>query len=232
MKHKDATMRRKSLRLRHLGLLLVLAVTLSAWAGWLQTSENIDFKVKLIPQPNKDSCWAAAMAMLLSYRDKKPYDPESLAEDVGQSLNMSLEDAWKLLEDVRDRYGFKAIDVPSDTSLNFTPAEWAGWLHQYGPLWVVIVGAPHAVLIGGLQGDTEDPESCQVYILNPWDTRVEFDDDPVEFHPANKGYADWRPFTEFASDFGDIFGLAAKDDEGNDLTYKGNWRILYLPKKK
>lgn len=179
-------------------------------------TESIEYPVQLVPQPNKLACWAAAMAMLLSFRRNASYEPETLAGEVGGSLMTSY--GWDLLQAVRDRYGFTAIDVPSNTSLYFSPAQWATWLRDFGPLWVVIVGMPHAVVVSGLRGNTDDPARCEVKLLNPWDTRVTFDDDPTEFRPANQGYADWLPFQQFASDFGNM----AEADYGN-------WRVLHLP---
>ena len=179
-------------------------------------TEPIEYPVQLVPQPNKLACWAASMAMLLSFRRNASYEPETLAAEVGGSLMASY--GWELLDAVRDRYGFTAIEMPSDASLYFSAAQWAQWLRDCGPLWVVIVGMPHAVVISGLRGNTEDANACEVRLLNPWDTRVAFDDDQVEFHPANAGYADWLPFQQFASDFGNM----AEPDYGN-------WRVLHLP---
>lgn len=179
-------------------------------------TETIDYPVQLVPQPNKLACWAASMAMLLSFRRNASFSPETLANEVGGSLMTSY--GMDLLQAVRDRYGFTAIDVPSNTSLYFSPVQWAQWLRDFGPLWVVIVGMPHAVVVSGLRGNTDDAASCEVKILNPWDTRVTFDDDATEFHPANSGYADWLPFQQFASDFGNM----AEADYGN-------WRVLHLP---
>lgn len=181
-----------------------------------RASEQIEYPVPLIPQPDKLACWAASMAMLLSFRRNASYDPETLAGEVGGSLMASY--GWDLLQAVRERYGFTAIEVPSNTSLYFSPAQWAQWLRDFGPLWVVIVGMPHAVVVSGLRGNADDPASCEVRLLNPWDTRVAFDDDPIAFHPANAGYADWLPFQQFASDFGQM----AEPDYGN-------WRVLHLP---
>ena len=175
-----------------------------------------DIPVHLIPQPDKNACWAAAMAMLLAHRRQQSRTPESIINDVGGTLASSY--GWNLLQAVRDRYGFEVIDQPSNASLYHTPRQWAEWLNTYGPLWVVIVGAPHAVVVAGIRGDLGDPNTTQVKILNPWDTRVAFDNDPVEFHPANNGYEDWLPFAEFAGDFGTM----AQPDYGN-------WRILHLP---
>jgi hypothetical protein len=154
--------------------------------------------------------------MLLSFRRNASFSPETLANEVGGSLMTSY--GWDLLEAVRTRYGFVAVDVPSNTSFYFSPAQWAQWLRDFGPLWIVIVGMPHAVVVSGLRGNTDDANACEVKLLNPWDTRVSFDDDATEFHPANQGYADWLPFHQFASDFGNM----AEPDYGN-------WRVLHLP---
>jgi V8-like Glu-specific endopeptidase len=179
-------------------------------------TETIEYPVQLVPQPNKLACWAASMVMLLSFRRNASYAPETLANEVGGSLMTSY--SWDLLQAVRDRYGFTAIAVPSNTSLYFSPTQWAQWLRDFGPLWVVIVGMPHAVVVSGLRGNTDDASACEVKLLNPWDTRVTFDGDPTDFHPANAGYADWLPFQQFASDFGNM----AEADYGN-------WRVLHLP---
>ncbi len=175
-----------------------------------------DHPVHLIPQPNKDACWAASMAMLLAHRRQQSRTPESIVNDVGGSLASSY--GWDLLKAVRDRYGFVVIDQPSNASLYHAPKQWAEWLNTYGPLWVVIVGAPHAVVVAGIKGNLDDASATQVKILNPWDTRIAFDSDPIDFHPANHGYEDWLPFADFAADFGNM----AEPDYGN-------WRILHLP---
>lgn len=179
-------------------------------------AQDSDYPVALIPQPDKNSCWAASMAMLLSWRHNASFAPETLAGEVGASLASSYN--WDLLNAVRARYGFEMIRQPSNTSLYHTPQQWADWLGQYGALWVVIVGAPHAVVLAGIRGNLGDPASVQVKLLNPWDTRVSFDNDPVAFNPPNRGYQDWISFQQFASDFGN---MAAPD--------YGNWRVLYLP---
>jgi N-acetyl-anhydromuramyl-L-alanine amidase AmpD/V8-like Glu-specific endopeptidase len=175
-----------------------------------------DHAVHLIPQPNKHACWAAAMAMLLAHRRPSSHTPESIAREVGGSLATSF--GWDLIKAVKARYGFEVIDQPSNASIYHAPKQWAEWLNAFGPLWVVIVGAPHAVVVAGIRGNLDDPASTEVKILNPWDTRTAFDNDPVEFRPANVGYEAWLPFDTFAGDFGNM----AEADYGN-------WRILHLP---
>ncbi len=193
-----------------------LGVTSNRQARALGNDGPSDQPVYLIPQPNKDACWAAAMAMLLAHRRQQSRTPESIVNEVGGSLASSY--GWDLIEAVKSRYGFQVIAQPSNASLYHTPKQWAEWLNTFGPLWVVIVGAPHAVVVAGIRGNLDDAAATQVKILNPWDTRVAFDSDPIEFHPANNGYEDWLPFADFAADFGNM----AEPDYGN-------WRILHLP---
>ncbi|WP_295386065.1 papain-like cysteine protease family protein [uncultured Thiodictyon sp.] len=202
-----------------------MAQALTGQALGTQTVD-LDYQVPLIPQPDKRLCWAAAMAMVVAYRRSQErqqsltLSPESLVNEIGSSLLQSYPGAynWTLMRGLRDRYRFQEVTVPSNASLYFDPSQWEQWLGQFGPLWVVIVGAPHAVVVAGLRGDTSDPASVSVKILNPWDVRVTFDADPVIFNPANQGYESWQPFNRFASDFGTM----AEPDYGN-------WRILHLP---
>jgi N-acetyl-anhydromuramyl-L-alanine amidase AmpD/V8-like Glu-specific endopeptidase len=194
----------------------VASLSLGVGSRALGNDGPSDHPVHLIPQPNKDACWAASMAMLLAHRRQQSRTPESIINEVGGSLASSY--GWELLNAARDHYGFRVIDQPSNASIYHAPKQWAEWLNTYGPLWVVIVGAPHAVVVAGIRGNLDDANATQVKILNPWDTRIAFDNDPIEFHPANNGYEDWLPFADFAADFGNM----AQPDYGN-------WRILHLP---
>jgi hypothetical protein len=109
-------------------------------------ADDIDLNdVALIPQPDKNACWAASMAMLLSWRRKASFSPETLANEVGRSLASSYN--WDLLNAVRDRYGFTVIPQPSNASLYNTPTQWAEWLKSFGALrWCSPVFAASSVI--------------------------------------------------------------------------------------
>jgi V8-like Glu-specific endopeptidase len=182
----------------------------------LGLSVGVSYDVPLIPQPDKLSCWAASMAMILGYRRQQSITPESLAQEVGRSLRTSY--SWDMLRAVRDNIGFETISLPSNASIYISPEEWYRWLCDYGPLWVTTVGAPsHAIVIAGMSGDLT-PDGTTVEIVNPWDTRISFDGDAVDFNPFNPGRKYSQRFSDFAQDFGNL-GL------GN----YGDWRVLYLP---
>lgn len=179
-------------------------------------SMGADYDVALIPQPDKLSCWAASMTMLVGFRRQQSLSPETLAQEVGRSLRTSY--GWDMLEAVKDHFGFIDIQLPSNASLYYSPEQWQQWLNDYGPLWVTTVGAPsHAIIVSGLSGDLT-PQGTTVSILNPWDTTQSFDSDEVDFHPFNPGRAYTQCFADFSADFGNL-GL------GN----YGNWRVLFLP---
>ena len=180
------------------------------------SGDGVEHDVRLIPQPDKNACWAASMAMLLGFRGAASVDPEALAREVGGSLSTSYD--WNLLSNVSARHGFVALAQPPNASLYHAPTQWAQWLRDHGPLWVVIIGAPHAVVLAGVRGDLSAPALVEVRVLNPWDTRVAFDNDPVAFNPPNQGQDSWIPFEQFAADFGNM----AEPDYGN-------WRVLHLP---
>lgn len=177
---------------------------------------NIHYEIELIPQPNKLACWAASMAMLVSYQQQVSLNPESLAEQVGRSLRTSY--GWDMLEEVKDHFGFKDIALPSNASLYVSPEQWSQWLGTYGPLWITVIGAPsHAIIVNGIQGDLT-PTGTTIEIRNPWNLSTAFSDDLIDFDPANTGLSYTESFQDFAAEFGNL-----------GLDNYGNWRILYLP---
>ena len=178
---------------------------------------SVAYDVPLIGQPDKCSCWAGAMAMLVSFRRDQSISPEALAQGVGRSLRTSY--TWDMLEAVRDGFGFQVIAIPSNASLYYQPEQWYRWLVEHGPLWVTEAGNPsHAVIVRGLAGDLT-PAGTTISISNPWDTSADFDADEIDFHPANRGRAYDQTFADFASDFGSV---------GLNLP-SGDWRVLHLP---
>jgi hypothetical protein len=177
---------------------------------------DLFYNVELVPQPDKLSCWAASMAMLVGFARRMSITAEALAQEVGRSLRTSY--GWDMLEQVKDRFGITAIKLPSNASLYPSPEQWYQWLDSYGPLWITTVGSPsHAIVVRGISGDMTSAGTT-LSILNPWDVSTTFDNDEIDFHPANPGRQYSQSFADFAADFGRL-GL---DDYGS-------WRVLYIP---
>lgn len=185
--------------------------------------ESIFYDVPLVPQPNKTSCWAAAMAMLESYRRSVKQSAsltvsaEALAEEVGYVLDQSY--GWDRLEAVKDY--FELEEIPLSGSHYPAAAQWRSWLGDRGPLYVTIDGAPtHAIIVRGISGDGTSVGS-RLDILNPWDTNTTFDADEVDFNPPNTGTSS-NPTVE-------ALNKRFNGGDLNDLSFYKNWRILYQP---
>lgn len=141
----------------------------------------VDYAVPLIPQPTNVSCWAAALAMVVSFRDYASYAPETIAAQAGMDLYTGY-DWWSIRRAVitwqlRERGPASAM-----------PAEWSRLLRMLGPLWIVEVGAPyHAVVLSGIAGDGT-PNGSWVTVYNPW--------------PPTQGAIEYKWFTDFDAEFG------------------------------
>ena len=153
--------------------------------------------------------------MLVSYYRQISITPEALTQEVGGSLRTSYD--WDMLRRFRQHYIFREVSLPSNLSFVPPASDWHQWLSQFGPLWITVSGDPsHAVVVSGISGDLT-PSGTYVHILNPWDTRVRFDNDPVDFHPGNNGREDTCSFNDFSAMFGTM-----------SLSDYGLWRVLYL----
>ena len=136
--------------------------------------QSLFYSVPLIPQPNSTSCWAASMAMVVSYWTRSSVSPEMIAGAVNLSLDSCY--GWEPLYDAANRFYFRTI--PSGCYYGDT---WMDFLTRYGPLWLVEVGDPsHAVVLTGGDGESFS-------INNPWPPRV--------------GRRENKTFTELTSDF-------------------------------
>jgi len=186
--------------------------------GLANQSVDLSFPVQLLPQPDKVSCWAGSMAMLVSYKRNASVTPESLASEVSRSLRTSY--SWDMLKAVRQHFAFKEVSLPSNLSFVPLPSDWYQWLDQFGPLWVTVQGNPsHAVVVAGIAGDLT-PAGTFIRVLNPWDITTNFDADAIDFHPANKGHEESYRFDRFAGMFGNM-----------GLSNYGDWRVLYVGRR-
>jgi hypothetical protein len=142
---------------------------------------DVSVDVSLIPQPTEVSCWAAALAMVVSARDFASTSPETVAEAAGM--------------DVDTGYGWGDIqravatwNLVEEGPRSAMPGEWARLLEAWGPIWVVEVGAPyHAVVLAGVQGDGT-PDGTWVTVVNPW--------------PPGVGVVETKTFLDFDQEFG------------------------------
>lgn len=142
---------------------------------------DTEVEVALIPQPTDVSCWAAALAMVVSTRDQASTTPEAVATQAGMDLETGY--GWTDI-----RRSVTAWGLVEEGPRSAMPEEWARLLSDWGPIWVVEIGAPyHAVILGGVHGDGT-PEGSYVTVYNPW--------------PPGLGAIESKPFYDFAEEFG------------------------------
>lgn len=109
------------------------------------------------------SCWAAAAAMLIGWRESVSVEPEDVARACGR---------WSEYRD-----GLEASDVRSfaeawrlrvEQPAKLDAATLRALLETNGPLWVGEASPGlHVVVVTGLVGDGTD-EGTRVRVLDPW----------------------------------------------------------------
>jgi N-acetylmuramoyl-L-alanine amidase len=120
-------------------------------------------EVPLVQQLTGMSCWAAAAAMLVGWRDCIDIDPEQVAAGSGRweayraglvpEDVQALADAWDLVVEQPRRY---------------TTWSLRDLLIRNGPLWVGEASPGlHVVVVAGMRGDGS-PEGTKVHIADPW----------------------------------------------------------------
>ena len=138
-------------------------------AGEETPIDPIFHNVTLIPQPNERSCWAAAMAMIESYRRSRAgiepslLSAQGLADAVGLDLDETYD--WDALDEVKEHFDFQDVTITGST---YPDADkWRRWLQEYGPLYVTVHGDPsHAIIVRGISGNLT-PQGCRLDILDP-----------------------------------------------------------------
>ncbi len=147
--------------------------------------EELD--VKLVAQPNSMSGWAAALAMLLSFRDSMDFPVEKVANAVGMSIEGRY--SWPCITRAVAAWGL--CEKPSPSHL----FEWLQLLRCHGPIWLVDRGTPeHSVVIKGMFG-LGTAENTLVALCNPT--------------PTGQGILEYKTFMELTHEFGiGIYGRA------------------------
>ena len=120
-------------------------------------------EVPLVPQTTGMSCWAAAAAMIVGWRDRVAVDPRDVAEGVGrweayrEGLDPNdvhaLARTWGLVIQPQERLTIEALRET---------------LEEYGPLWVGEASPGlHSIVVTGVRGDGT-PGGTFVRINDPW----------------------------------------------------------------
>jgi hypothetical protein len=137
-----------------------------AKAQGLTRSINWD-DVELIPQPTDMTCWAAAAAMVIGWRDQVSLTPETVASICSRSTVAGLSPY--------DRVTFaKQIGLQTEPPASYSADGFYNLLASRGPLWVSKIAGDgatsgHAVVVTGMYSDGDQH---YVRIADPWDRVV------------------------------------------------------------
>lgn len=124
---------------------------------------DVWWEVPLVPQVTGMSCWAAAAAMLIGWRDSVHVDPEDVARACGR---------WAEYRDgleASDVRGFAAAwQLIAERPAVIDPPRLHGLLAANGPLWVGEASPGlHVVVVTGMVGDGTDT-GTRLRVLDPW----------------------------------------------------------------
>jgi Papain-like cysteine protease AvrRpt2 len=89
---------------------------------------DVRYDVPLIAQPDGMTCWAAALAMIESYRDQASYGVDYFRGARAAPLD----------DVVADRADCREPRLHRDCPADFLPAAWRDLLATHGPLWIVV----------------------------------------------------------------------------------------------
>jgi hypothetical protein len=164
--------------------------------------------VPLIPQATRYSCWAASIAMILSWKRRVLVDPASVGRGTGGSAFPSwanqIMGPLGLAPSEASRYagGLEPMEAAAilrrwgfiiDPLRTLSPAMMSALLQRHGPLYVPVLihgGSPHVVVVAGIDGNGS-ADATQVFINDPLQRGMR------GFDPANTGSSYSEPFTAF-----------------------------------
>jgi D-alanyl-D-alanine dipeptidase len=128
-----------------------------------RTEFDVWNEVPLVPQLTGMSCWAAAAAMIIGWRDILDADPEQVAAGAGR---------WSEYRD-----GLRPLDLEqfarawglvSQNKLDWSVAEMRALLQRHGPLWLGEASPGlHSIVVTGMYGDGTT-DGTHVRINDPW----------------------------------------------------------------
>lgn len=120
-------------------------------------------EVEAIPQPSDYSCWAAAAAMVVGWRDRVSLSPQSVAEICGRTTATGL-DAAEI-----GRFGAE-MGLTAEAPRSYGIDGFRALLQSNGPLWVAAsVPGAHAIVVTGIYGEGD---RAQVRVTDPWDRQA------------------------------------------------------------
>lgn len=151
-----------------------------AWDVW--------WEVPLVPQVTGMSCWAAAAAMLIGWRDSLAVDPEEVAKACGRWAEYRDGLVPEDVQGFASSWGLHAEALPA-----LDPTRLHRLIAAHGPLWIGEASPGlHVIVLAGLFGDGSDRGTI-LRVLDPW--------------PVGRGERYQIPFAELARSHRALAGL-------------------------
>ena len=122
-------------------------------------------EVQMLPQPTNASCWAAAAAMLVGWREHQSLSPRTMAEIAGRPIAQGLDP-----DDVGDLA--RALGLTAEQPMSYLPSAFRDLVERKGPLWVGVAlpNSLHAVVVTGMY--TDENGDLMIRVTDPWDRIV------------------------------------------------------------
>lgn len=125
-----------------------------AWDVWHQ--------VPLVPQTTGMSCWAAAAAMVIGWRDAALVEPEAVARGAGRWQEYRDGLLPECVDDLARVWGLSPVREPLEA------ASLRRWLAEWGPAWIGEASPGlHSVVLVGMEGDGT-LDGTRVRVNDPW----------------------------------------------------------------
>lgn len=117
-----------------------------------------------VPQVSKNACWAAATAMLISWKESKSISKEAAAARGGAKFTEILKKDDGI-EAADESEFYKILKLRTIKQQNPSIQAWADLL-KAGPLSVTVIANPnvHALIIFGMKGDGSADKTIVSYI--------------------------------------------------------------------
>jgi hypothetical protein len=150
-----------------------------------QSARHVSYDIPLIPQQTAMSCWAAAIAMIVSWARDAKVEPLEIAIESDRTFEYEAGLA-PLDAELFDRWG-----MTTEAPQTFTADGFMDLLDEFGPIWVAAqISAPHVRVATGFRFG--NPSYAGPVTMN----------DPLErglkqFKPSNQGATYSESYVEF-----------------------------------
>lgn len=154
------------------------------------SSLDIAYPIRLIPQTTSMSCWASAAAMIVAWRDNiRNITPQDIARGVSGWRNYFYNNG--LPPDNTEMFSVWGLQY--DYPQSYTIQGFADLL-AIGPLWVAtdLNNGAHVVVVAGIQGDGT-PDGTILTIYDPWEQGM------TSFRASNTGSVYEQTYQEFVN---------------------------------